>query len=1198
MRKNKNSIIKKVIITNFFVLIVNLINGQANYSNYYFPEPPKAPSSEAFLKYGGVQNSEYSGSNNPSIGLFNLQSGNISLPVNLNYISGNGIKVTDEASQVGLGWSMSFPTIVQNIYGYDDFSSTTRFRLDFAKSTLPYANSFPIESGPTNFNQYPSFDTYGYFMATNNNVPRGGSFNNVYSNFATVDMQPDIFILNLFGEKVEFTISNFGNYNPAVVQSLSFDSLNKKGYVIKRTTEGFTVKDPKGFTYKFNNIEKITASIPGGLQGQNFLITEITDTNSNTIYFDYLNISNVDNPAPKSWFLNYTKAFSRNKYTITTNDLELAGSGDTSSYTNPNGFNNVGGLRPTSSDNGGSKQNYLLPLNITSSNGKLTFTYSDRVDFGTKKLEKISLYTYNSILVNECQFGYDYFSPQQSDVTPLTYDLNRNKRLKLISLQKTNEEKYSFVYNETLLPHKYSYATDYWGYSNGGFNNKTAHLNPNDFNYNVNIPVISNPTTGYTEFNNNNKLPNVMYAKSAILERITYPTKGYSVFDYEENEASNLFVINDKYKYTKGNGLRLRTHKNYDINNNLLSTTQFEYENGITPNPKKVFRQDNAEVYVTANQCVLPIYDICDVETMSGSFVSMSSNSVSNTYTLSSGSGVGYSKVIRKELDVNGNTKGRIESTYSNSEDVHFYVGDYNRPIFLPSVKGNKKENGVILNKLVFDSNNVKLNEEKYNYTVQNSNYSYGVVMIHPMFQKLKIDHGTVEQYVIKSAIGYYPIYSTETILKDTETIEYINGNSLSTKTDYIYDGYNFVSNKTTTYPTLETMSEQYKYSHQNPRFYQANILAKQFEKSVVKTPRLIFKQIDQYSDLTHFNPTTTTIQDLNTGFTGIFDVTYDKYDNKGNLLQYTKKGGAIFTVIWGYNQTQPIAIIEGATYPDPNNPKPTDIPQSLITSIVNASNTDAAQPTGNDETAFLTVLDNFKNDPLTANFKITTYTYDPLIGIRSITSSSGNREFYRYDISTNKLEKILDQDNNVVKEYKQKFAPTKYYNSTRNQTFTRNNCGSSSIGGSYTYTVPENKYSSYDSQANADQQAQTEINNLGQSTANSQGTCTPINCSVSMNNTPGGGGVSVLYPDYKVQLSFSSGVGRPWTTDGVLVAKINGSCRPTTEITRTSYSGGFIWSILIRTNGELLVKKLEGLGVSGVPNNTTYNLEFTFPIN
>lgn len=1208
MMRNINTI--KLILLYFFTGLGNLTYSQ-NYSNYYFPEPPKSPSSEAFLKYGNIQNSEYTGTNSPSINLFNLKSGDISLPVNLNYISGNGIRVTEEAGQVGLGWGMSFPTIVQNIYGFDDFSSyNPHFRLDFAKSSVSYANNFPVASGPTNFNQMPSFDTFGYFMAYNNNVPINGSFTNVAQDYQLYDMQPDIFIMNLFGEKIEFIISNFPNYTVSDNSSIHFTSLNKKGYKIKKTAEGFEVKDPKGFTYKFNNIERIT-TVPGNLQGQNFLITEITDTNNNSIYFNYLNILDVNNPVPKSWFLNYTSSFSNYTYTSgigglgnNTGDLDLAGAGTIPSYTNPNAFNQLGGLRATSSTDVGSKQNYLLPLTITGNNGKLIFNYSDRIDFGTKKLDKISLYS-NNILINECQFTYDYFMPQPVDASPLINGIDSNKRLKLISIQKTNEEKYSFAYNETLLPHKNSFATDYWGYPNGGFSNKSAHLNPNDFSYNVNIPVISNPTIGFNEFNNNNKLSNDIYTKSAILEKIYYPTKGYSKFIYEGNEASNLFDQFHYYKYNKGNGLRLSKQENYDFNNNLLNATLFEYENGITPNPKKVFRKDNGEIYITQNLCVLPVNDVCSIETSKGSFVSMSSNSVSNTYSLSSGSGVGYSKVIRKELDANGNSKGRIENIYSNSEDTYFNVSDYNRPIFLPSVKGNKKENGSLLKKSIFNSNNVKLNEERYNYVVQNSDFSYGVVMIHPMFQILKLQNGTVNQN-IKSAIGYYPIYSTETILTDKENTDYINSDSLVTRTDLSYNSNNFITFKSLKFPDGKYNVEKTKYSTEknNIRLINSNILNVPLEKETIgniingssKRTSLIETKYDNSS---HLNPTSVISYELNVNNgqnVPTTEVTYDLYDNKGNVLQYTTKSGVPTTVIWGYNQTQIIAKIEGGSYSqimqafglDPNN---NTSYQQL--EIVNKSDSDIDAAS---EDILLSKLDIFRKKAEFKNFNITTYTYDPLIGVKTITSAAGFREFYKYN-TQNKLEKIIDSENNILKEFKYNFAPRLYYNSTQSQSFTRNNCGSGAIGGSYTYTVPENTYSSYDSQAAANQLAQNEINANGQNMANTNGTCTPINCPLSM-YINGGGSVSVLNQNYRVQIGFSSGVGKPWTTTGVIMGKINGACIPQSEKTSSCYSGGYIWNIVIKTNGELLVKKMEGLGSTGVPDNTTYNLDFTYSIN
>ncbi len=145
-------------------------------------------------------------------------------------------------------------------------------------------------------------------------------------------------------------------------------------------------------------------------------------------------------------------------------------------------------------------------------------------------------------------------------------------------------------------------------------------------------------------------------------------------------------------------------------------------------------------------------------------------------------------------------------------------------------------------------------------------------------------------------------------------------------------------------------------------------------------------------------------------------EVEYNYYDSKGNILQYTLKpaangNGIPVAIIWGYNQSQPIAKIEGVLY---DNIKT----HSLVTAIISASDTDAVQLPNNDETNLLTALDNLRKSNDFKDYQITTYTYDPLIGVRSITPPSGIREYYIYD-TANRLEKVTDINGNILKEYK-----------------------------------------------------------------------------------------------------------------------------------------------------------------------------------
>ncbi|GEN76927.1 hypothetical protein [Chryseobacterium hagamense] len=118
-------------------------------------------------------------------------------------------------------------------------------------------------------------------------------------------------------------------------------------------------------------------------------------------------------------------------------------------------------------------------------------------------------------------------------------------------------------------------------------------------------------------------------------------------------------------------------------------------------------------------------------------------------------------------------------------------------------------------------------------------------------------------------------------------------------------------------------------------------------------------------------------------------EVSYDKYDDKGNLLQYTGKDGIPVAIVWGYNKTQPIARVEGMAYDQL-------ISAVSVSGIVTASDNDAADPTK--EGLLLDALNSFRKEQALSGKLISTYTYDPLIGVTSITPPSGVRQVYTYD--------------------------------------------------------------------------------------------------------------------------------------------------------------------------------------------------------
>ncbi|MCS3533061.1 hypothetical protein [Chryseobacterium sp. JUb7] len=155
------------------------------------------------------------------------------------------------------------------------------------------------------------------------------------------------------------------------------------------------------------------------------------------------------------------------------------------------------------------------------------------------------------------------------------------------------------------------------------------------------------------------------------------------------------------------------------------------------------------------------------------------------------------------------------------------------------------------------------------------------------------------------------------------------------------------------------------------------------------------------------------TLSDVNVP---VSEVKFDRYDSKGNLLQYTLKTGVPVSIIWGYASTKPIAKVEGATYDQLMS-------LGLVSGLQSASDQDSLNPSM--EVAFINVLDSFRNNSSISLSKITTYTYDPLIGVTSITPPSGIREVYIYD-GSNRLKEIRENDKtgNIIKEFNYNYKP------------------------------------------------------------------------------------------------------------------------------------------------------------------------------
>ena len=136
--------------------------------------------------------------------------------------------------------------------------------------------------------------------------------------------------------------------------------------------------------------------------------------------------------------------------------------------------------------------------------------------------------------------------------------------------------------------------------------------------------------------------------------------------------------------------------------------------------------------------------------------------------------------------------------------------------------------------------------------------------------------------------------------------------------------------------------------------------------------------------------------------------IVYHKYDLYGHPLEVSKADGVHIVYIWGYNQSQPIAMIENLDY--------ASIPTQTITNLQSLSDSDNDRTLGasGNEGALRIAL-----NALRASYPeamVSTYTYDPLVGVTSMTDAKGYTMYYEYD-EFNRLKQVKDADGKILNE-------------------------------------------------------------------------------------------------------------------------------------------------------------------------------------
>lgn len=337
----------------------------------------------------------------------------------------------------------------------------------------------------------------------------------------------------------------------------------------------------------------------------------------------------------------------------------------------------------------------------------------------------------------------------------------------------------------------------------------------------------------------------------------------------------------------------------------------------------------------------------------------------------------------------------------SNSDDALGYIRYYYKnpddyPAYNSSIAGNSVQfwsyfnltkDGILDKKEIYNSQNQLLVSEHNEYVFDNIPGSENYPLIG--------DQTYSRAAYYKKMTGTSKSYFDNQIVEEKTETEFNSENLEPSVVRKIND--DVITEKKFTYPTFQGGGYTQLISN--------NVIGIPVVEETKDNGKTLSKTETKFDNPSSTYPTSVVVTNISDGTTKT-SIKFDLYDEKGNLLQFTSSVGVSTAIVYGYDKTQPIAKIEGATYAQV-------LP--YIQPIIDASNADAANPAN--EPALLIALDNFRKTSALQNFRITTYTYDPLIGMTTTTPSNGIRAIYVYD-ADNRLMKIVDMNGVTLKEY------------------------------------------------------------------------------------------------------------------------------------------------------------------------------------
>ena len=918
----------------------------------------------------------------------------IEIPIGISYCS-NGIQLKSIASRVGQEWSL--------IAG----GAVTRKKRGSQRDYENYYVPYPIEKQQSGWQYADSASTDGYLDGEPDimvvNAP------GLYSEFI-IDRADEAHVLD--GQKIKIEVdhgmidlpNNDVAYCPEITIYYTRDSITD----IKK----LTITNELGYKYTFDYLawNALLIFVAHEWEISSWYLSKIESPYGQDVTFTY---DENGKAAVAPVHTEILEAVASNYYT---DDLYFA---------NPQGYVSSRNI---------TVNNKLRLKGIAFDGGTIDFNYNlSRSDIsGDYALSEILIKDNSNTTVKKVNLSYSYFT-----------DGGTNTRLKLTKAEIKSpdnniKDEYQFDYYPGDVPNRFSYEYDYFGYYNANnasdWSKKVYAYYGVDLRNTTFLPFLKTGDYVLLDSNGADRSPAIS-SRNGMLKKITLPTGGYQEFFYELNtwQSNNI------------PGLRLKQETLYDgIDSTKIN---FEYGESYVHFPKIAclieykdpildpMNDAERRTFIT-NYTARFAYDQMNNEFFDGSSIIYSyvkKYQQNNGYTI-------YCYQAPEDPELDFETEGNFQTLSVNpSSGFPFCIGE-----------SYKNHRGKLIEEAYVDANNYlkRIIAYKYGYTsFGGSLHGHIRKQVGTSYDIIKCQYDIHQgKYALSGMIEATPPsgFSADdlqygynfTHLEDDNDSRTCN--FLKQKTYYRYNSYGLLANICKIQSDGTELSKIIGYPIGiNSTIYNNMVAANMINYPIEVYQGVGLEQVTQIlngelntyklvagsyaKDKTYFMNISSPVPNdfsfngttINSYFSTDNTITYNSYNSNGDITKYTTKNGITVHYLWGYNNTYPVAKIESQLS--------TDISSTVKNNIAaNAFSYSDDLTYINQNISYLeTQLSSYINNP---SYKVSLYTYKPLVGLTSTTDPAGITTYHQYD-DFGRLESIKDDDQKLLNGYVYNYA-------------------------------------------------------------------------------------------------------------------------------------------------------------------------------